>query len=143
MPQKAPGPTILIHHQEIMEFRMFTDLNQRRKRTIPEEKTITISTTTKPARHSLTLHSSQQKAIPNSTSKDTPDHSLISLPNMVRVQELQGTLTSSQGLPRKPFLTHRSAATLPLHASSTAARKCSIGPAKLLSTGNPGRSHPS
>ena len=61
----------LIHSQEIMKLRIFTNLNKRRKGTFP-----------KPAWNRLTTHSTQQETIPNPTNKHTPEQRLISLPNM-------------------------------------------------------------
>ena len=73
---------------------------------MPEKVTVTISTTAEPARHMLTLHLSQQKAIPNSTTKYTSKQCLISLPNMVRAKELQSTTqhptTGLRPYPSKP-----------------------------------------
>ena len=93
----------------------------------PKEMAITISTAAEPTRHKLTmltLDLPKRKAIPNTGSKDTPKQSLIPLPNMARVKELQGAWNIKQGATRKPFLAHKSADTLFFQASRTAARKC-------------------
>ena len=125
MPEQAPRPVRLIQSYEIMKFRIFTNLNKKRKRPIPKKVTIIVRSPTEPTRNRLTTNTTKKKTIPDTTYHNGTKQCLISFTNMRRISGA----AKNHGCPKeahleKPFRPQRSAVTLLRQASRRAALKC-------------------
>ena len=96
VPEQASWPIRLIQTHEIVKFRIFTNLDKRRKRATPQKMTIIIRSTTKPTRNRLTPHPTKKQTIPNTTDHDVPKQSLIPFSNMRRIKKLQRAMNIKQ-----------------------------------------------
>ena len=105
MPEQAPRPIRLIQSHEIMKFRTFTNLNERRKRTIPKKVTIIVRSTTELTGNRLTSHPTKEQTIPDTTNHDATKQSLIFFPNMRRIKELQRAMNIQQRTTTKTLTT--------------------------------------